>query len=203
MDNYIAVLKKYSDFESNSTRKEYWMFVLFNIVFSSITALISPNASAFYYLFVFIPALAVTVRRLHDVGKSGWMMLIVFIPIIGWIWLLVLLLQEGNSDEIELSESVFPKDNVIKPKTEYTMNSDDIKEEFSNIEANKEVLSKEEMPKENTTKEVFSNDESLYDNDADFIEYAGNDGVIKTMKKSQASKFPQSHPARIAADKTL
>lgn len=188
MDNYIAVLKKYSDFESNSTRKEYWMFVLFNIVFSSITALISPNASAFYYLFVFIPALAVTVRRLHDVGKSGWMMLIVFIPIIGWIWLLVLLLQEGNSDEIELSESVFPKDNVIKPKTEYTMNSDDIKEEFSNIEANKEV---------------FSNDESLYDNDADFIEYAGNDGVIKTMKKSQASKFPQSHPARIAADKTL
>ena len=99
MDNYISVLKKYSDFESTSSRKEYWMFVLFNIIFSSITVLINPNLSALYSLLIFIPALAVTVRRLHDVGKSGWMMLIAFIPF-GVIWLLILLLQKGDSDQV-------------------------------------------------------------------------------------------------------
>ena len=97
MDNFIAVLKKYSDFESSSSRKEYWMFVLFNIVFSSLASIISPKISMLYSLFIFIPALAVTVRRLHDVGKSGWMLLIIFIPLIGPIWLLYLLLQKGDS----------------------------------------------------------------------------------------------------------
>jgi hypothetical protein len=75
------------------------MFVLFNIIFSSITVLINPNLSALYSLLIFIPALAVTVRRLHDVGKSGWMMLIAFIPF-GVIWLLILLLQKGDSDQV-------------------------------------------------------------------------------------------------------
>ena len=59
MDNFIAVLKKYSDFESSSSRKEYWMFVLFNIVFSSLASIISPKISMLYSLFIFIPALAV------------------------------------------------------------------------------------------------------------------------------------------------
>ena len=78
MDNFITVLKKYSDFESSSSRKEYWMFVLFNIVFSSLAYIISPKISMLYSLFIFIPALAVvTVRRLHDLGKSGWMLLII------------------------------------------------------------------------------------------------------------------------------
>ncbi len=109
MDNFIAVLKKYSDFESSSSRKEYWMFVLFNIVFSSLASIISPKISILYSLFVFIPALAVTVRRLHDVGKSGWMLLIIFIPLIGPIWLLFLLLQKGDS----LNE-FFANDNSYK-----------------------------------------------------------------------------------------
>ena len=49
-----------------------------------------------YGLFVFIPGLAVTIRRLHDVGKSGWMYLVVFIPIAGAIWLIILMVTEGN-----------------------------------------------------------------------------------------------------------
>ena len=75
--------------------------------------------------------------------------------------------------------------------------SDDASEEFLNIKATKEVFSKEDMPKENTTKEVFSNVEGLDKYEADFIKYSANDGVIQAMKKSQASKFPKSHPARI------
>jgi uncharacterized membrane protein YhaH (DUF805 family) len=50
-------------------------------------------------LVLFIPGLAVAVRRLHDIGKSGWMLLITLIPLIGVIWLLVLLLTDSNSEE--------------------------------------------------------------------------------------------------------
>jgi len=100
MDNYISVLKKYSDFESSSSRKEYWMFVLFNIIFSSIATLVSPKLSMLYSLFIFIPALAVTVRRLHDVGKSGWMIFITFIPLIGVFWLLILLFRKGDLEHV-------------------------------------------------------------------------------------------------------
>jgi len=56
----------------------------------------------FYFLYalvVLIPGLAVTVRRLHDVGKSGWMILIALIPIIGAIWLLVLMVTDSNPEE--------------------------------------------------------------------------------------------------------
>ncbi|GIS08088.1 MAG: aminopeptidase [Flavobacteriales bacterium] len=84
------------------------MFVLFNIVIFKSASIISPKISMLYSLFIFIPALAVTVRRLHDVGKSGWMLLIIFIPLIGPIWLLYLLLQKGDS----LNE-FFANDNSI------------------------------------------------------------------------------------------
>ena len=49
-----------------------------------------------YALFVLVPGIAVTLRRLHDIGKSGWMYLVAFIPIVGWIWLLILLIKEGD-----------------------------------------------------------------------------------------------------------
>jgi uncharacterized membrane protein YhaH (DUF805 family) len=52
-----------------------------------------------YALVLFIPGLAVAVRRLHDVGKSGWFLLIGLIPLIGFIWLLVLFLTEGKPGE--------------------------------------------------------------------------------------------------------
>ena len=108
---YIKVLKQYADFSGRARRKEFWMFVLFNLIFA-ILAIIIDNAigatikdtgyGAFYLVYVasvFIPALAVMVRRLHDRGKSGWMMLIALIPIVGVIWLFVLLMQNGKPEE--------------------------------------------------------------------------------------------------------
>jgi uncharacterized membrane protein YhaH (DUF805 family) len=152
MDNYIAVLKKYSDFESTSSRKEYWMFVLFNIIFSSIAALVSPKFSMLYSLLIFIPALAITVRRLHDIGKSGWMMLIVFIPLIGTIWLLVLLLQRGGSyQEFTSNDSSSTTENTQKESSESkksccsdnvstdNVDSQPIKEEVESTEDVKQV----------------------------------------------------------------
>jgi len=101
-------LKKYAEFNGRSRRKEYWMFVLFNIIIAIIIAsferLFGFDANGFgsgflstiYSLLVLIPGIAVGVRRLHDIGKSGWWILIVFVPIIGWIWLIILFATDGH-----------------------------------------------------------------------------------------------------------
>jgi len=111
MNWYLGVLKKYAVFSGRARRKEYWMFFLFNMVFA-IAAAILDNVlgvaiqglgyGPIYILFglaVFLPGLAVLTRRLHDVGKSGWFFFIALIPIIGSIWLLVLLCRDGMPGE--------------------------------------------------------------------------------------------------------
>jgi uncharacterized membrane protein YhaH (DUF805 family) len=108
MNWYLKVLKQYADFSGRARRKEYWMFVLFDVIFA-IVAMILDNVLGIaiekigygplyglYVLATLIPALAVTVRRLHDVGKSGWMLFISLIPFLGWIWLLVLMLTDSQ-----------------------------------------------------------------------------------------------------------
>jgi uncharacterized membrane protein YhaH (DUF805 family) len=113
MNWYLQVLKKYAEFNGRARRKEYWMFVLFNILFLIAVSIIDNVVGTtidelpyglFYCLYalaVLIPGLAVGVRRLHDVGKSGWMMLIALIPIVGGIWLLVLFCLEGVTGQNE------------------------------------------------------------------------------------------------------
>ncbi len=108
---YLKVLSQYADFSGRARRTEYWMFVLFNFIFSMATMLLDTLfgstteamdfgfINGFYSLAVLIPSLAVGVRRLHDIGKSGWMILISLIPIIGWIWIFVLLVREGTPEE--------------------------------------------------------------------------------------------------------
>ncbi len=107
MNEYIAVLKKYAVFSGRARRKEYWMFVLFNAIFSLVASLLDMVLffmpfSGFgplwvvYTIALFIPGLAVSIRRLHDVGKSGWYYFIILIPIGGPIWLLVLLCTDSQ-----------------------------------------------------------------------------------------------------------
>lgn len=113
MNWYLKVLRQYADFSGRARRTEYWMFVLFNILFV-IAAMILDNIlgltveglpyGVFYFLYaiaIIIPSLAVAVRRLHDVGKSGWMILIAIIPIVGAIWLLVLYCTDSDAGENE------------------------------------------------------------------------------------------------------
>jgi uncharacterized membrane protein YhaH (DUF805 family) len=115
---YLAVLRNYAGFSGRARRKEYWMFTLFSIIFSIVASLldgaldtkVGPDGSLglismVYSLAVFIPSLAVGVRRLHDIGKSGWYLLIVFIPLAGVIWLLVLLCTEGQRGANEYGEN--------------------------------------------------------------------------------------------------
>lgn len=95
MDSYLTVLKKYAVFTGRSRRKEYWMFILINFIISFVLGLIlglihlPGSVSYLYSLAVFIPQLAVGTRRLHDTNRSGWWQLLWFIPVIGWIILIV------------------------------------------------------------------------------------------------------------------
>ena len=111
MNWYLEVLKKYAVFGGRARRKEYWFFVLFNFIFAVVLAFIDGMIGTFnaetgfgvlsgiYGLAVFIPGIAVTIRRLHDTDRSGWWLLICFIPLIGAIWLLVLLVIDGTSGQ--------------------------------------------------------------------------------------------------------
>lgn len=109
MNWYLKCLKQYADFRGRARRKEYWMFTLFNaiigFVFGCIDGLLgwtNPEIGlgvlgGIYSLAVLVPGLAVTVRRLHDVGMSGWKLLYVLIPIIGAIILIVSYCTAGDS----------------------------------------------------------------------------------------------------------
>jgi uncharacterized membrane protein YhaH (DUF805 family) len=110
MNWYLAVMKKYVDFSGRARRKEYWMFVLFNMIFAFVAVLLDNLLGTanertgygiiygLYALAVVLPSLAVLTRRLHDLGKSGWWFFIALIPLIGGIWLLVLLATDGQPD---------------------------------------------------------------------------------------------------------
>ena len=112
MNYYLEVLKKYAVFSGRATRSEYWYFQLFNliiaIVLNAIDVVVGDKIGVgygmgilalLYFLATFLPSLAVIIRRLHDVGKSGWMLLIEFIPIIGIIWLLILTIMPSEPKE--------------------------------------------------------------------------------------------------------
>lgn len=136
MNYYLSALRNYVTFSGRARRSEYWFFVLFNVIFASLAILLDHFLGTdfvintingpihvfygyFYLIYCFavlLPGLAVLVRRLHDVGKSGWFVLISLIPIVGSIWLLVLLFTDsvagpnkyglnpkgiGNHDEID------------------------------------------------------------------------------------------------------
>lgn len=106
MEHYQAALKKYAEFSGRAQRAEYWHFTLINlfiyILLTIIGGLIGDDVGAIAGLFnlaVLIPGLAVSIRRLHDVGKSGWMLLISLIPLVGFVWLLVLMVRDGVPGE--------------------------------------------------------------------------------------------------------
>ncbi|MCJ1676986.1 DUF805 domain-containing protein [Streptomyces sp. APSN-46.1] len=107
MNHYTDVLKKYATFSGRARRQEYWMYTLFNvgiiIVLAILDAVLStgPLLVGIYVLAVFLPSLAVTVRRLHDLGKSGWWYFISLVPFIGGIWLLVLTATAGQQQPNE------------------------------------------------------------------------------------------------------
>ena len=107
MNWYLKVLKNYACFDGRARRTEYWMFVLFNVLFSIVLVIIDgvalknglPVLQTLYALAVLIPTIAVGIRRLHDQDKSGWLFLLIFIPILGSLALLILFCLDGTSGD--------------------------------------------------------------------------------------------------------
>ena len=108
MKGYLAALRNYAVFAGRARRKEYWFFYLFNVLIFFILIVLDGVIgtahheggigwlSGLYLLFIFIPTLAVTVRRLHDSNRTGWWLLIFLIPIIGLLVWLFMMVDEGT-----------------------------------------------------------------------------------------------------------
>ncbi len=104
-------MKKYGVFGGRARRKEYWYFLLFNILIEMVlggidrvTGSFSPEAElgllgGLYSLAVLIPGIAVSVRRLHDIGKSGGWILIGLVPLVGGIVLLLFMGRDSQQGE--------------------------------------------------------------------------------------------------------
>ena len=113
MNWYLKCFKQYADFNGRARRTEFWMFNLFTLIvlFICIFCDVFLGFESFYndpeygpitsiyFLFSLLPGLSVIVRRLHDVGKSGWFYFLALIPIIGPIWLFVLLVTDSQPGE--------------------------------------------------------------------------------------------------------
>ncbi|MEG0092133.1 MAG: DUF805 domain-containing protein [Oscillospiraceae bacterium] len=106
MNWYIKVIKSYVNFGGRARRKEYWTFALINVAI--VTGLNIADAmmgfsignyglfGSIYSLFIMLPSIAVCFRRLHDVNKSGWWLLAALVPVLGWLWIVFCLIQEGT-----------------------------------------------------------------------------------------------------------
>ena len=117
MNWYLKCWKQYADFSGRARRKEYWIFSLINyiiifflyilqiVMIESTLWLIFPIIFFLYAVAVFLPGLAVNIRRLHDIGKSGWWYIIYLIPIIGAIWLTVLMCLDSEPGENQWGEN--------------------------------------------------------------------------------------------------
>ncbi|WP_027480490.1 DUF805 domain-containing protein [Deinococcus pimensis] len=115
MNEYLHVLRNYATFTGRARRREFWMFTLVQTVISVVFGIlfgitgglnedltISPAFGLFsvvfalYALATFVPTLAVTVRRLHDTGKSGWFYLITFVPAVGSLIVLIFTIMDSE-----------------------------------------------------------------------------------------------------------
>ena len=98
----VAVLKKYAVFRGRASRPEFWWYYLVYVIVSVVVILIDNAIGAGNILYVifslalFLPTLAVTIRRLHDSDKSGWWVLIQLIPIVGTIIILIFIISNGT-----------------------------------------------------------------------------------------------------------
>lgn len=111
MNHFVDALRKYVDFSGRASRAQFWWFLLVAIVISIVLSILdnalgtvpdgqywsSGLLSSLFSLAIFLPSLALLVRRLHDTGRSGWWVLLVLVPCIGLIAWFVFALQASEN----------------------------------------------------------------------------------------------------------
>ncbi len=109
VENYKSVFLNWSDFKGRARRREYWLFTLANIIVAVLLAVVdgvifksagSGPLSGLYSLVALVPGLAVSFRRLHDIGKSAWWLLIALIPFFGAIVLIYFMVKDSEPENI-------------------------------------------------------------------------------------------------------
>lgn len=111
MEEYKKMWKNYAVFDGRSTRRDYWMAVLYNFVISLLVAVISgaikmPLLAAIYSIAVIIPSLAMAWRRFHDTNRSGLWFFIGLVPLVGWIIELIILIQPSVDENNQYGDIV-------------------------------------------------------------------------------------------------
>lgn len=89
---------RYVDFGGRSTRSEYWFAYLFTGLVSGLLTSLIPDLAWIWSVATLIPNIAISIRRMHDAGKSGWYLLMSLIPLVGWIFVLVKLCTASVED---------------------------------------------------------------------------------------------------------
>ncbi|WP_432450441.1 DUF805 domain-containing protein [Aliiroseovarius marinus] len=125
--------QNYVTFSGRAIRSEYWWFTLFIIIASIVLGLVdgavfgwgnlfSPLSDLFS-LATILPSLAVTSRRLHDIDKSAWWMLLILVPLIGWIVLIYWMCQPGTQGPNQFGNDPFGNDPVGADDGDYAPSS--------------------------------------------------------------------------------
>ena len=113
MKYFMLGLKNWNKFKGRANRSEFWYFTLFYFIFLTITYFIDVSflgwdpmdptsigvLSTAYYLVTLIPSFSVTIRRLHDINKSGWNLLWMLIPLLGPVYIIILNILKGTDDD--------------------------------------------------------------------------------------------------------
>lgn len=108
MNWFLAVLKKYAVFSGRARRKEYWMYMLFYVIIIVVLSIVDamvfssseggiPILTTIFSLGMLLPSLGVSVRRFHDINKSGWWILIGLVPFVGFFIFLYFMIKAGDS----------------------------------------------------------------------------------------------------------
>jgi len=128
MSWYLLAWQRATDFSGRSRRKEYWYFNLINVVVflffflfavpfgeQEKPSMIPLSLMFLYSVVVFVPSLSVTIRRLHDIGKSGWWYFIAFVPLIGGIILFVFTLFDSEPSANEWGLDPKASERILVP----------------------------------------------------------------------------------------
>jgi uncharacterized membrane protein YhaH (DUF805 family) len=106
-DSIQTCFRKYATFDGLASRSEFWWFTLFCILASAFLGLFSDRLSGAFTIVTLLPSLAAGARRLHETDRSGWWQLLMFVPLIGWIILIVFFVQEPRANRYGTGSDVY------------------------------------------------------------------------------------------------